>query len=241
MIRPNYKDFRNSKFIISSGKILQHSAKGSTWEEHKYIKKVDGTYYYPDNYEGGRHLPDNDEKKSKEFDHEKAATEFNNFFKSLADTGSAYFGSKEEWESMSIEDFKELYKDILGRDPDKDLSKEALQNMFNSVKKQNAVDNTDNNKSTDKDIDTLANEVLRGNFGNGQERKEPLGEKYDEVQKRVNELSKNSKKTPSAVSKEPVMETSTKVSPSSYIDLKEKATAILKSVGNARIKGRRKR
>lgn len=31
-----------------------HSAKGSTWEEHKYVKRIDGTYYYPKGYEGGR-------------------------------------------------------------------------------------------------------------------------------------------------------------------------------------------
>ena len=33
-----------------------HSAKGSKWEKHKYIKKLDGKYYYSDSYEGGRHL-----------------------------------------------------------------------------------------------------------------------------------------------------------------------------------------
>ena len=27
--------------------VLQHSAKGSTWSKHKYIKKVNGRYYYP--------------------------------------------------------------------------------------------------------------------------------------------------------------------------------------------------
>lgn len=36
---------------------MSHSAKGSEWEKHKYIKRVDGTYYYPDSYVGGRHLP----------------------------------------------------------------------------------------------------------------------------------------------------------------------------------------
>lgn len=39
---------------------IKHSAKGTTWEEHKYIKRIDGTYYYPDSYKGGRHLPDGD-------------------------------------------------------------------------------------------------------------------------------------------------------------------------------------
>lgn len=39
-----------------------------------------------------------------------------------------------------------------------------------------------------KDIDTLAWRVIRGDFGNGQDRKNALGEDYDEVQERVNEL-----------------------------------------------------
>lgn len=37
---------------------LSHSAKGSEWEEHKYVEEVDGKYYYPDSYEGGRHISD---------------------------------------------------------------------------------------------------------------------------------------------------------------------------------------
>lgn len=36
--------------------ILRHSAKGSEWKDHKYVKKVDGKYFYPDSYEGGRHV-----------------------------------------------------------------------------------------------------------------------------------------------------------------------------------------
>lgn len=49
MVRPNYRDFRRLSLL--------HSAKGSSWDEHKYIKRLDGVYYYPDSYEGGRHLP----------------------------------------------------------------------------------------------------------------------------------------------------------------------------------------
>ena len=30
---------------------INHSAKGSEWKDHKYIKRVDGTYYYPDDYD----------------------------------------------------------------------------------------------------------------------------------------------------------------------------------------------
>ena len=42
------------------------------------------------------------------------------------------------------------------------------------------------------DVEKLAKEVIRGNFGNGQVRKDLLGENYAEVQKRVNELMKGS-------------------------------------------------
>ena len=109
MIRPDYMDTR------TSFQLLQHSSEGSSWKKHKYIKRVDGTYYYPDTYEGGRHLPD-----------------------------------EEKEESNSKIDLSE------------------------------------------KDVEKLAKEVIRGNFGNGQERKDLLGENYEEIQKRVNELMKGS-------------------------------------------------
>lgn len=113
MIRPNYKDFRTSHVLPFQS--LEHSAKGSTWDEHKYIKRIDGTYYYPDNYEGGRHLPNENED--------------------------------------SIKDSKTL---------------------------------------SEADVEKLAEEVILGKFGNGEERRELLGENYNEVQKRVNELMKGS-------------------------------------------------
>ena len=108
MIRPDYRDFR------TRSQSFRHSSEGSSWKKHKYIKRVDGTYYYPDSYEGGRHLPD------------------------------------EGTESNSKIDLSE------------------------------------------NDVENLAKEVIRGNFGNGQERKNLLGENYEEIQKRVNELMKGS-------------------------------------------------
>lgn len=108
MIRPNFRNFRNLKPVI-------HSAKGSTWEDHKYIKRVDGTYYYPDSYEGGRHLPDGADEKSEE-------------------------------KTVEI---------------------------------------------SSNDIESLASEVIRGNFANGEERKKLLGEYYEAIQKRVNEILKS--------------------------------------------------
>ena len=109
MIRPDYR-YHRTRF-----QFFQHSSEGSSWKKHKYLKRVDGTYYYPDNYEGGRHLPD---------------------------------GEKEESNSKIV--------------------------------------------LSEKDVEELAKEVIRGNFGNGQERKDLLGENYEKIQKRVNELMKGS-------------------------------------------------
>lgn len=43
-----------------------------------------------------------------------------------------------------------------------------------------------------KSVDTLAREVLNGDHGNGDERKQSLGSRYTEVQRRVDELAKGS-------------------------------------------------
>lgn len=108
---------------------LFHSAKGSTWEDHKYIKRLNGTYYYPDSYKGGRHLPESSKReqyqKSKE--DETAKTDSEN-------------------SPIDIDELKE------------------------------------------EDIATLAMGVIRGNFGNGDVRKELLGKHYQQVQDRVNEI-----------------------------------------------------
>lgn len=106
---------------------LFHSAKGSTWEDHKYIKRLNGTYYYPDSYKGGRHLPEGSASMSK--------TETDNTEKEETTSG----GSQTD----------------------------ALQ---------------------EEDIATLAMEVIRGNFGNGDVRKELLGKHYQQVQDRVNQI-----------------------------------------------------
>lgn len=101
---------------------LFHSAKGSTWREHKYIKRLNGTYYYPNNYKGGRHLDDADESG-----------------------GGLNDAEQEEYDTAAS-----------SLDAD--------------------------------DIEALAREVIRGNFGNGQTRKDLLGENYQLIQDRVNEI-----------------------------------------------------
>lgn len=48
---------------------------------------------------------------------------------------------------------------------------------------------------SNKDIENLANEVIKGNFGNGQDRKDLLGDDYQQVQDLVNDKLKNKSKS----------------------------------------------
>lgn len=169
MIRPDYRDIRiRSQF-------LQHSSKGSSWKKHKYIKRVDGTYYYPDSYEGGRHLPDGEKYKSME----------DELFEKLKNSSDKDIGQKLRGS------FDKVLLEQMGVDWTK-LPKEEVDQM-----QRNLIDRfekkTESNSKIDlseNDIENLAKEVIRGNFGNGQERKDLLGENYEEIQKRVNELIK---------------------------------------------------
>ena len=99
-------DFRNFRGIglnsLLSSELI-HSAKGSTWNDHKYIKRIDGTYYYPDSYEGGRHLPKGSSDSGDKDDKEKES-------KNSKDSGGT---GLERWERM-------FYKDVastLSRNP----------------------------------------------------------------------------------------------------------------------------
>ena len=169
MIRPVYRDIRiRSQF-------LQHSSKGSSWKKHKYIKRVDGTYYYPDSYEGGRHLPDGEKYKSMEdelFEKLKNSSD--------KDIGQKLRGSFDKvlLEQMGV-DWTKLPKEEVDR-----MQRNLIDRFEEKTESNSKIDLSEN------DIEKLAKEVIRGNFGNGQERKDLLGENYEEIQKRVNELMK---------------------------------------------------
>lgn len=171
MIRPDYRDFRKRS------QILQHSAEGSSWKKHKYIKRVDGTYYYPDSYESGRHLPDGEKEKSMEdelFEKLKNSSD--------KDIGQMLRGSFDKvlLEQMGI-DWTKLPKEEVDR-----MQRSLIDRLEGKAESNSEIDLSEN------DVENLAKEVIRGNFGNGQERKDLLGENYEEIQKRVNELMKGS-------------------------------------------------
>lgn len=193
MVRPNYRDFRlNSVLPVVQDSHIHHSAKGSTWEDHKYIKRVDGTYYYPDSYEGGRHLPDgeksSDDKKTDKDVEDWERTLYDEIEEHLKRNPGLFDPS--EITDDNFQDFGLTLAEFAGVDSDK-ISKEELERMRKKVK-----DHYDDMKAArtleSNDVENLAKEVIRGNFGNGQQRKDLLGENYAEVQKRVNELMKGS-------------------------------------------------
>ena len=98
---------------ITPSQVLMHSQ--GPWEDHKYIKVVDGKYYYPNSYKDGR----------------------------------------------TISDLKDKDKD-----DKKTESKSELK---------------------DEDIDKIADETIKGQHGNGQDRKEKFGSDYARIQNKVNE------------------------------------------------------
>lgn len=61
-------------------------------------------------------------------------------------------------------------------------------NNLRQYDKASFVENVNNSVDNSKSIEELAKEVIAGKYGNGEERKQKLGNLYNEVQKRVNEL-----------------------------------------------------
>lgn len=58
----------------------------------------------------------------------------------------------------------------------------------NNLTKYDNVQNVENSVDNSPNIEQLAQDVINGKYGNGEERKQKLGSLYNEVQKRVNEI-----------------------------------------------------
>jgi hypothetical protein len=199
-MRPDFRNYRGVGLVA-----LVHSAKGSTWEEHKYIKRLDGTYYYPDSYKGGRHLDSGDTNDSSN----SKASAFKDKFAELVKNGEAYKDPDEKYSDMDLDDFRDLYNDIMGTSSTSDAD---LKKILASLQQDEGSGNEESFTLTSDEIDSLAKEVIRGNFGNGDERKEAIGEHYQEIQNRVNEIMKTSTVSTTKVSEasEEVVDSGTK-------------------------------
>lgn len=174
-----------------------HSAKGSTWEDHKYIKRIDGTYYYPDDYVGGRHLPKGNDSKSDKEKEENLEDWEKDLYSDLENTLKRNPGlfRLSEIHSDDFQDFRLTLEEFAGIDTDS-LSDAEIERMRKKVQAHYAgTDDLTVDDLKEADVEKLANEVIRGNFGNGQQRKELLGEFYSKIQSRVNEIMKSYGKT----------------------------------------------
>ena len=61
----------------------------------------------------------------------------------------------------------------------------------NNLTQYDVLEDVENSVDNSKSIEEIAKEVIAGKYGNGEERKQKLGNLYNEVQKRVNEILGN--------------------------------------------------
>lgn len=163
MVLPDFRHF------IGTNQVLVHSAKGSEWDKHKYVKKIDGVYYYPVGYEDGRTVDSlSDNKKEKKSDERKESKE--NQIKEVKEHFDQYLAKRGiDWRKLPKDEIDQMQRDI--------------------VKQLQSGKDVGTSEMT---TDELAKYAKEGKLGEGDDRKKLLGERYDEVQKKINELMKGS-------------------------------------------------
>lgn len=161
MIMPDYKEF------IGNGLSLIHSAKGSVWDDHKYVKKIDGVYYYPVGYEDGRTIDSLNDKDNKS---EEKKTENDKSKESQIDEVKKHF---DQYLAKRGIDWRTLPKD-------------EIDQMQRDIVKQ--LESGKDTGTSEKSTEELAKDVKAGKLGDGEDRKALLGDRYEEVQKKLSEL-----------------------------------------------------
>lgn len=155
MIRPDFRDFNRQSLP------LKHSAKGTTWDDHKYVKKIDGVYYYPVGYEDGRTIDSLSNNESDKDETKKSTTiedVKNHFDQYLAKRGI-------DWRTLPAEEVAQMQRDII----------KQLENNKETV-------------TSEKTADELARDIISGKFGSKEDQKKLLGDRYSEVQKKIDEI-----------------------------------------------------
>ena len=111
-------------------------------------------------------------------------------------TGSAFFGPAIEHRAKR--GTANSTTNEKGTDNKSNNSSEYNHNYYMKNKeKWNGTYSTYSKDDKDFDVDAAARDVIRGKYKNGAERKAALGDDYDLVQKRVNELMKGQKSSSS--------------------------------------------
>lgn len=105
MVRPNYLDF------------LDHSAKGSEWEDHKYVKKIDGVYYYPVGYEDGRtidSLKGGSNKSDSEKSNKKDSNDKSSQIEEVKKHFDQYLAKRGiDWRTLPKDEVDQMQRDIV--------------------------------------------------------------------------------------------------------------------------------
>ena len=102
---------------------------------------------------------------------------------------------------MSNKEIKEAAQDVIngkysnGSERKKELGDnyEEIQSKVNDILGVDKTSKDDKKKSSTSELDKIAQDVIRGKYGNGAERKKKLGKEYDKVQKRVNRMLSSKK------------------------------------------------
>ena len=93
--------------------------------------------------------------------------------------------SKSNFEADTDDDFRVYIEEITGQNSD-EYSDEDITQMREEFNRALGITKKDQEKATDEMLDRVADEVIAGKYGNGEERKKKLGKDYEEIQKRVN-------------------------------------------------------
>ena len=193
--------------------LLMHSGvKGMEWKNHKYIRKANGEYYYTEGSGGGGSKYEEYKKDDSDFD-EKNYDEKNR----LGDTDFYGFTKPDGSVVILEEDMKwtlpkgskitpELIKRLEAFDKEVESKRNNGEKFtaddWDRLAKQ-AIDgeSTNDGKLSDKDKENLSNMVIRGEFNNGKDRKDLLGEHYQEIQNLVNQKLKSKSASNKNISK----------------------------------------
>lgn len=150
MVRPDFRNFRRHS--------LAHSAKGSEWEDHKYVKKIDGVYYYPVGYKDGRTIDDLSDNKNSDTKNKSIDEVKNHFDQYLAKRGI-------DWRTLPKDEIDQMQRDIVKQ-----------------------LESGKETGTSEKSAEELAKDVMADKLGKGEDTKTLLGDNYSEVQKKINEM-----------------------------------------------------
>lgn len=168
--------------------LLAHAGiKGMEWNNHKYIKKANGTYYYPEGSNAakpGEYKDGDSDFDEKNYD-EKNRLGDSDFFAFTRPDGKVVILEEDmKWE---LPEGQKVDKDMINRLSNLGPSK-SNDEFINKV--TSALSGGSDGKLSDKDKDNLSDMIIRGEFKNGKERKDLLGDNYKELQDLVNKKLK---------------------------------------------------